>query len=222
VPRLPLAIGCAVIGLLAGRLLVRAWWLPSGTGSPARRRHRVAELLTAGVFAAVAVRLGADPALPAFLYLAGVGIALALIDLDAHRLPNVLTLPSYPVGVVALAIAAGVRGSATPLVRGLLGMVALFALYFLLALAHPGGMGFGDVKLAGVLGLYLGWLGWGPWAVGAVAAFLLGGLTGMALMAAGRAGPKSRIPFGPFMLAGCLLGVLAGAPLAAAYAGTAG
>ncbi len=191
-------------------------------GAPIRRRYPAVELLTAVVFAAVAVKLGTDAALPAFLFLAGVGIALALIDLDVHRLPDALTLPSYAVGVLLLGAAAVFQGSATPLLRGLLGMAALFALYFLLALAYPAGMGFGDVKLAGVLGLYLGWLGWGPWAVGAFAAFLLGGLTGIALMAGGRAGRKSAIPFGPFMLAGTLLGVLAGAPLATAYAGTVG
>ncbi len=185
-------------------------------------RYPIVELLTAGVFAAVALRLGTDAALPAFLYLAAAGMALALIDLDVRRLPNVLTLPSYAVGGVLLTAAAVSKGTPAPLFRGLLGMAALFALYFLLALAYPAGMGLGDVKLAGVVGLYLGWLGWGPWAVGAFAAFLLGGLTGIALMAIGRAGRKSAIPFGPFMLAGALIGVLAGAPLASAYAAALG
>jgi len=191
-------------------------------GAPIRRRYPAVEVLTAVVFAAVAWKLGPDAALPAFLYLGGAGVALAVIDLDVHRLPDLLTLPSYAVGVLLLSAAAALQGSATPLLRAFLGMAALFALYLLLAMAHPAGMGLGDVKLAGVLGLYLGWLGWGPWAVGAFAAFLLGGLTGVALMAGGRAGRKSAIPFGPFMLAGALLGVLAGAPLASAYAGSFG
>ncbi len=191
-------------------------------GAPISRRYPAVELLTAAVFAAVALKLGPDATLPAFLYLGAAGVALGLIDLEVHRLPDALTLPSYAVGLLLLGAAAVVQGSATPLLRALLGMAALFALYFLLALAYPAGMGLGDVKLAGVVGLYLGWLGWGPWAVGAFAAFLLGGLTGILLMAGGRAGRKSAIPFGPFMLVGALLGVLAGAPLATAYAGIVG
>lgn len=191
-------------------------------GAPISRRYPAVELLTAAVFAAIALKLGPDAALPAFLYLGAAGMALGLIDLDVHRLPDVLTLPSYAVGLVLLAGAAVVQGSATPLLRGLFGMVALFAMYFLLALVYPAGMGFGDVKLAGLLGLYLSWLGWGAWAVGAFAAFLLGGVSGIALMAAGRAGRKSAIPFGPFMLAGALLAVLAGQALADAYVGTVG
>jgi leader peptidase (prepilin peptidase)/N-methyltransferase len=78
-------------------------------------------------------------------------------------------------------------------------------------------MGFGDVKLAGVLGLYLGWLGWGPLAVGAFLAFLLGGVLGALLMALGKAGRKSAIPFGPWMLAGALIAVFVGQRIADAY-----
>lgn len=190
--------------------------------APISRRYPAVELLTAAVFAGLAARLGLDFALPAFLYLGGVGVALALIDLDVRRLPNALTLPSYAIGGVLLATAAVAQGSAGPLLRGLLGMAALFCLYFALAFAYPAGMGLGDVKLAGLIGLYLGWLGWGPFAVGAFAAFLLGGGTGLALMGLGRAGRKSAIPFGPFMLLGALAGILVGSPLAAAYAATVG
>ena len=78
-------------------------------------------------------------------------------------------------------------------------------------------MGFGDVKLAGLLGLYLGWLGWIELAVGAFAAFLFGGLVGLALLVTGRAGRKSHLPFGPFMLVGALLAILAARPLAQAW-----
>lgn len=205
---------------------VLSWLLLRGRcrdcGAPISRRYPAVELVTAAVFAGLAAHLGPDAALPAFLYLAAVGILLALIDLDTHRLPDVLTLPSYAVGVVLLAAAAIAQGSAAPLLRALLGMAVLFGLYFTLVFAYPAGMGFGDVKLAGVLGLYLGWLGWGPVAVGTFAAFVLGGVTGLVLMALGRAGRKSAIPFGPFMLAGALVGVFAGAPLAVAYVGAIG
>jgi leader peptidase (prepilin peptidase)/N-methyltransferase len=81
-------------------------------------------------------------------------------------------------------------------------------------------MGFGDVKLAGILGLYLGWMGWGELIVGAFFGFLLGGVVGGVLMATKRANRKSAIPFGPFMLAGALLAILVGGPIAQGYLDT--
>ena len=148
--------------------------------------------------------------LVAFLYLAAVSVALALIDLDVHRLPNVIVLPSYLVGAGLLAVAAMTHGDLTSLLRAGVGLAALWSVYFLLALVYPGGMGFGDVKLSGVLGLYLGFVGWGELAVGAFAAFLLGGVFAVALLASRRATRKSGIPFGPWMLAGAWVGIFFG------------
>lgn len=125
-------------------------------------------------------------------------------------------LPSYAVGLALLGLAALVDRNPDAFGRAVIGMAALFAFYFLLALAYPAGMGFGDVKLSGVLG-YLGYLGVGELLVGAFAGFLLGGLAGAALVVLRRAGRKTAIPFGPFMLAGALVGILAGHPLADAY-----
>ena len=102
------------------------------------------------------------------------------------------------------------------------GAAGLFAFYLILALVKPGGMGFGDVKLAAVLGLYLGFLGWGNLLVGAFAAFLFGGVFGLLLMLAHRAGRKTAIPFGPWMIAGAWVGVFAGEFLANAYFGAVG
>ena len=145
------------------------------------------------------------------------GVALALIDLDCKRLPDALTLPSYPVAVALLGIAALVGTDSGSFVRALLGGVAMFAVYFALCFAYPAGMGFGDVKLAGVLGLYTGWLGWGVLAVGLFLGFLLGGLFGLALIAVKKGGRKTAVPFGPFMLLGVLIAILVGADLAQAY-----
>jgi leader peptidase (prepilin peptidase)/N-methyltransferase len=180
-------------------------------------RYPLVELLTAVLFGLTAWHFGVDWQLPAYLYLAAVAVALALIDLDVHRLPNAIVLPSYPVVAVLLLLPAVVDGRWDDYLRAALGGLVLFGIYFLLAFIYPPGMGFGDVKLAGVLGGYLGWLGWGVLAVGGFLGFLLGGVLGVALMAVSKAGRKSRIPFGPFMLAGALIAVAVGHDIAALY-----
>ena len=185
--------------------------------APVAARYPLVEAGTAVLFAVLAVRFGLDPVLPAYLYLAAVGVALALIDLDVRRLPDVLTLPSYVVVAALLALGAALGSDSGQLVRALLGGLAMAGFYFVLFVAHPRGMGFGDVKLSGVLGLATAWLGWGAFAVGLFAGFLLGGVFGIALLASGRGTRKSAVPFGPFMLAGALLAVLAGEALADAY-----
>ena len=151
-----------------------------------------------------------------FLYFAAISLALAIIDAETRRLPNALVLPAYPVAAVLLTVVAALTGSWSSLLMALVGGVILGGLYLLLALAWPAGMGWGDVKLAGVIGILLGWLGWEALAVGSIAAFLLGGIVGIALLLAGR-GPKAQVPFGPWMLVGAWIGILAGAPIATAY-----
>lgn len=180
-------------------------------------RYPAVELLTATLFVLVALRLGVAAVLPAFLFLTATGVALAAIDIDVKRLPNALTFPAYAIGLLGIALACLGAGEPGRLLRAVIGMAALFGFYFLLALIHPKGMGFGDVKLAGVLGLYLAYLGWGELAVGAFLGFLLGGAGGILLIVLGRGGMKSKIPFGPYMLVGALLSVLVGGQLAHLY-----
>ena len=146
----------------------------------------------------------------AFLYFAAISIVLTLIDLDTHRLPNSIVLPSYLVAGILFTISAWLTNEWELLLRAAIGMVVLYAFYALLRFARPGGMGGGDVKLAGVIGIYLGWLGWGALAVGAFAAFLYGGAFGIALLLLRRAGRKTAIPFGPWMILGAWTGVFAG------------
>jgi leader peptidase (prepilin peptidase)/N-methyltransferase len=155
--------------------------------------------------------------LAAFLYLAVITVPLAVIDLEVHRLPNRIVLPSYLVGGALLGGASAIARDWAALVTMLAGGAALFVVYFAVAVGSPRGMGFGDVKLAGVLGLFLGHLGVPQLIVGAFAAFLLGGLFAIALLVARRAGRASAIPFGPWMLAGTWAGITAGAPLTDAY-----
>ncbi|MHB1171409.1 MAG: prepilin peptidase [Lacisediminihabitans sp.] len=197
--------------------------------APISARYPAVELGTALLFLLVAIRfvtpLGeGGPALVsgvialiAFLCFAAVGVALSLIDAGTKTLPNRLVLPSYAAGGILLGASSLIREDMDALLRAAIGMVALGGLYLVLALVHPGGMGLGDVKLAGVIGLFLGWLGWASFAVGSIAAFLLGGLFGIALIIARRAGRGTGIPFGPWMLAGAWIGILAGDPIAAAY-----
>jgi leader peptidase (prepilin peptidase)/N-methyltransferase len=158
-------------------------------------------------------------ALFAFLYFAAVSVALALIDLDTQKLPNAIVLPTYVVAGALLGISALIVGDLQALLGAVVGMVGLYTAYLILALVYPGGMGFGDVKLAGVIGLYVGWLGWGELAVGAFAAFVFGGIFAVALMLAGRAGKKTAIPFGPWMLVGCWVGIFIGGDIFAWYLG---
>ncbi len=217
---------------------VISWFVLRGKcrdcGEPISARYPIVEAATALFFAAVIVWIVSPRAeifssgdglailtlcvvSAAYLYLAACSIALALIDFDTHTLPNRIVLPAYIVGTVLLVATSALSGNWAGLFSGVVGAVGLFALYFILAVAYPGGMGFGDVKLAGVLGLFLGWLGWGPLAVGAFSPFFLGGLFGIFLLVSRKAGRKSRIPFGPWMLLGAWVGIFIGDRLFALY-----
>lgn len=197
---------------------------------PISKRYPLVEAGTGIVFAGVALwawtgGVTASPTADApgilvlvgFLYLAAVTVALGLIDIDTHRLPDAIVLPSYLVGVVLFTLAAVFSGDYSELLRAGVGMAVLWTAYLLMTLAYPGGMGFGDVKLAGVLGMFLGWVGWGPLLVGAFAAFLLGGLFSLALLVARKVNRKSGIPFGPWMLAGAWIGIIGGDSLWRGY-----
>jgi leader peptidase (prepilin peptidase)/N-methyltransferase len=199
--------------------------------APIAPRYAIVELVTALVFAglaalsapviltasSVAESAAAVLELVALLWFAGIGIALAAIDLDTHRLPDRIVLPSYAVLAALLGTAALLTGDGEGAARAAAGAGILFAFYLALALISPRGMGMGDVKLAGVIGLMLGWVGWAALAVGALAAFLLGGLAAVVLIVARRARRTTGIPFGPWMLGGAWVGILLGEPIARGY-----
>lgn len=150
-------------------------------------------------------------------YFAAISLALTAIDIRHHRLPNAIVLPSYAViGALLLALAA-FSGSWGQLLGALLGLLVYGALFLLIALVYPKGMGLGDVKLAGVLGAVLGWFGWSQLIIGWLFAFLLGGLFGGVLLLFARAKKNTEIPFGPFMLAGAWVGLLLGEGIAGWY-----
>ena len=205
---------------------VLSWLLLRGRcrdcGGAISVRYPLVEAATALLFGAVALLVGPSWELPALLYLAAVAVALSLIDLDTHRLPDAIVLPSYVVAAALLTLATfgpGAPGDAGALGRAAVGGVALFVVYLVLAVAHPGGMGFGDVKLAGVLGTYLGWYGWGSLVVGFFTAFLVGGVVGLVLVLTRRANRKTSVPFGPYMFVGAAVGIAVGEQVWRAYLG---
>jgi leader peptidase (prepilin peptidase) / N-methyltransferase len=172
--------------------------------------------VTWGVLAA---SLGWAPYLPAYLWVGTLGVVMAYVDLREHRLPDPLTAAALVGGGLLLAVAAAATGEWGAYGRAWLAAVAMFGTFLALALLRPADLGLGDVKLAGVLGLVLGWQGWGVVVVGAFFGFLFGGLTGVGLMLVGRAGRRSTIPFGPFMLLGALVAVAWGHLVVDAYVG---
>ncbi|MFF1452627.1 prepilin peptidase [Streptomyces sp. NPDC058274] len=168
-------------------------------------------LATALVCAALALATGTRPELGAWLLLAPLGVLLAVVDFRVQRLPDVLTLPLAGAALVLLGLAAAAPEHAGDWLTALLGALALGGAYFVLFLVNPNGMGFGDVKLAVGLGAVLGWYGWGAVVLGTFAGFLFGGLYGLGLVVTRRAGRKTSMPFGPFLIAGAFAGLLIGA-----------
>jgi len=179
--------------------------------------HAPVELGTGAGFAVMALRFGPSPVLPAFLLLAALAPVLTVIDLRWRLLPDPLTLPACPAAALLLAAGApAIPGGARHFLSALAGLAVAWLFFALLALVHPAGLGWGDVKLSGVLGLYLGWLGAAAVAAGLLGAFVLAALAGLGLIAAGRATRKSQLPFGPFMLASAIA-VIAASGLAGAH-----
>ncbi|MGZ3117109.1 prepilin peptidase [Streptomyces sp. H62] len=174
-------------------------------------RATIPATVTALVCAALAAAAGTRPELAVWLLLAPAAVLLAVVDLRVRRLPDPLTLPLAGAALALLGLAAFLPEHAGRWTTALLGALALGAGYGVLFLINPAGMGFGDVKLALAAGAALGWYGWSAVMLGTLAGFLLGALYGGALVVARRAGRKTAIPFGPFLLAGAFLGVLAGA-----------
>jgi leader peptidase (prepilin peptidase)/N-methyltransferase len=152
---------------------------------------------------------GGQPDVVAFAFFGALSVALAAIDIAVQRLPDPLTLPAYPILIALLAGAAIASHDLAALGRALLGGLALAAGYLLLALLRPGQLGGGDIKLAGVAGLALGWLGWPTLIAGAALGFVLCAVVSVALLAARRLTLHSAICFGPFILGGALLAMIA-------------
>jgi leader peptidase (prepilin peptidase)/N-methyltransferase len=198
--------GIAAVGLCLGLLgdaLVRRT-LPQLASSPSPAQRTTTAVASAALCALLAWRFGASPALPAFLFLAIIGVQLVRIDVVHHLLPNRLVVPLLGAGTVLLAGAAAALGGWENLVRGLAGGVILFLIYFILALISPKSLGMGDVKLAAPLGVYLGYLGWSQLLYGGAFGFVAGGLVSAILVLKSRGNKPKEVAFGPSMLAAAL------------------
>lgn len=159
--------------------------------------------------------LGWDWVLLLVLPLAPIGAALAVVDLRSRLLPSRLVLPATAAALVYGFVAWPLSGSPDLLVRGLVGLVVARSVFWVLWFIRSAGMGFGDVRLSALVGFVLAYLGWSEYVVGLYSSLLIFGGFGLvlAVVRRDRSVLKKARPFGPFMLAGALLGVLVGEPL---------
>jgi leader peptidase (prepilin peptidase)/N-methyltransferase len=215
------ALICAAGPLVVGRLPEPVAAAPGKAPyrQIAARRHLAAELASAGalVGGALGWRLGFQPVLAAWLYLAGAGVVLGYVDARTGLLPTRIVAPSYPVVVALVCLAAAVDARPHHLAGAALGWLVMGGFYLLLWLVYPGGLGYGDVRLSGLLAIPLGYLGWASLLTGLYAGFVLGAVGGLVLSLRGRGGGRRAFAFGPYMLLGCLVGAAFGPALSSLY-----
>jgi len=202
-----LAVGIGLGGVAVGPLLgAVASQVPRGEPVwPLRRPTRLTVGLSTatGVLAAlVAVQFGASWLLPAQLWLLGLAVVLTVTDLQLQRLPNAVLLPGAVVLAVLLVVAAFARHEPMVLIGSVVAAAVLFALFLLAAVVSPAGMGMGDVKLAAVLGLALGYAGLATVLLAVLLAFALHAVVSLVLLATRRADRRTALPFGPPLLIG--------------------
>jgi leader peptidase (prepilin peptidase)/N-methyltransferase len=209
-----LLAGAVVLGLALGpwlagvavRLAAR-----DDAATPTRLRVVVTSVLAAALLAGAVAQLGLRPATVALAWLACAAVVLGSVDLAVHRLPNRVTYPAFVVCAVALAVDAAGSGTWGPLLRAGVAAAATFLVAAGASALGPDVLGFGDVKLLGVLGLVLGWFGWGMLLTGVFLGLVTGALLSLALLVTRRAGWRTAIPFGPPLLVGAVLALMLGA-----------
>jgi leader peptidase (prepilin peptidase)/N-methyltransferase len=239
-------LASCIAGLIASRAIVAEadahrhsggdrWWSPvcdscdatlgpsmracSGEGHRQRAANAWITASTVVTFGLVAATVPSWWVLPAYLWFTFFAILLTVTDLDTKLIPNRILLPGTIGGAVLLTAGGLADGMAGSLVRAALAGVIYFAGMVVLALIARGALGFGDVKLSFLLGLFTGYLGWGHLAIGALGAFILGGVVSVLLLVTRRAGRKDAIPFGPFMTSAALIAVVAGDRILEWYVG---
>jgi leader peptidase (prepilin peptidase)/N-methyltransferase len=202
---------------------VLSWLLLRGRcrdcGVPISTRYPIVEAATAVLFAGTVLVIGVEPELPAYLWFVSVALTLALTDIDVHRLPNRILYPSTAVGAGLLLIAAIINGDLGSFARAIGGGAFYFVLFLVLALVARGGFGFGDVKLAFFLGLFLAYRSWDVLGAGIALGIAVGGVWAIVLLIARKADRKAKIPFGPAMILGAYAALVVGLELVDWYLG---
>ena len=195
----------AGIGLLGFILSPFTEWaiaklLPRLHGLPSIRVRITTAAVTSVVCAAFALRFGLDSALPAFILLTVLGVQLARIDFSLHLLPNPLVISLLLAGIALFLLPVFIGSHWTSFLRAMAAAAILFVIYLILAIISPGGIGMGDVKLAGPIGLYLGYLGWSQVLYGGLLGFIVGGIVSGLMVRLHRKERPAEVPFGPSML----------------------
>jgi len=230
----PLELWISLLWSLAGALLGQTFIPVAERLSTARQHHGVAltaavvtpvaqrpavrpgiaghgatsVLVTATLFGVLAWRLGVSVESLAFSVLALFGVRLAMIDLAELRLPTPLVLPLYPATMGLLSLAAMIDDKYVDLLRAVIGMIGLSVAYLAIALLSRGGIGAGDIRLAGPVGLLLAWQSWTAVITGTMLAFVYATIATVTTIARGRATRHTQVPFGPAMLGGMFTVVL--------------
>jgi leader peptidase (prepilin peptidase) / N-methyltransferase len=197
-----LVLGACVLGSVLSPVveLLIAKHLPRLGDLPNLPVRITTAALTGLACAAFSLRFGMGLALPAFIFLAALGVQLARIDVALHLLPNPLLLMLLAGGFFLFLMPGLFNKQADDLLRSALGAVILFVGYLILALISPGGIGMGDVKLAAPVGLYLGYLGWSQLLYGGLLGFILNGVVTVLILSRKRRKKASEVAHGPSML----------------------
>ena len=203
----------AAVGLLLGPWLATATVRLAGrdpAARPSARRVAVTSLAAGAALGAAPLLAGDRPAVAALAWFGGAAVVLAGVDLASHRLPDRVVFPAVVVCTGALAVDAAVTGPWSALLRAVAAGAVAYLLGTAARLVQPRGFGGGDVKLLGLIGVVLGWAGWDVLVTGVFAGLLLGALGSLVLVAAGRAGWRTAVAFGPPLLAGAYVALALG------------
>ena len=202
-------LGAVVLGPWLARVAVRLA-ARDDTARPGALRIGVMTVILAALLTGAVALTGPRPATVALGWTAGAVLVLGAVDLACSRLPDRVMYPAAAVGVAGLLLDAAVLGSWGAFVRALAAAGVSFAVAYGIAAISPAALGFGDVKLLGLLGLVLGWFGWGVLLAGVFLGLLTGAVVSLALLATRRAGWRTALPFGPPLMVGAVLALALG------------
>jgi leader peptidase (prepilin peptidase)/N-methyltransferase len=198
-------------------------------GAPISLRYPLVEAANAVLYYLTLVQFGFGWHLPLLMLFTSAMLVIIFIDIDFQIIPDVITLPGMPVGVLAAAFllpdpfltfrtpAGTAVFEIVGIVNSLIGLVTGFGLFYLIAVLSKGGMGGGDVKMMGMVGAFIGWKGV---LLTTLLGSLAGALVGVTLMVLNKAGRKTKIPFGPYLAFGALVSLYFGTPILRWYLGT--